>query len=442
MRQTSDTGALLASYAYDANGNQTSRPGQTLTWNPDNQLTGIGGESYQYDPAGRRISKTAGAATTSWLYNGADIQGEWNTASISGKPTAVTVQGGLDNPLMRLSGNTADPTAAASLYHQDGLGSVVGQTSASGPTEGLQRFDAWGNKTQSTGSVAQYGYTGREPDATGLVYYRARYYDSSSGRFVSRDPIGLNGGINLYAYVDGNPVNATDPTDEIALVDNLIGAGVNVAIGAGISYLSGQSYGWKQAGIDAAIGFATSGVAGLVAAAKFSKIGAAVKGIEGEAMALAKIESRGHIPTQQPTFTANGARARADYGALNPATGERYLVDAKNGPGASLSRNQEIVYPAVERGEAVARGARAKEAGFISGEQVGATRVEIMEFSQNGYRASDFYGNMLGLDVGYQLGTSANNAYSSQGLGTMTGGNTLAPYSGSQVVGFNPRGKK
>jgi RHS repeat-associated protein len=57
-----------------------------------------------------------------------------------------------------------------------------------------------------------YAFTGREwePEA-GLHYYRARYYDPRIGRFISEDPIGLRAGVNLYAYVLGNPVTAVDP---------------------------------------------------------------------------------------------------------------------------------------------------------------------------------------------------------------------------------------
>ena len=74
-----------------------------------------------------------------------------------------------------------------------------------------QRFDAWGRLEQAAGSVPTYGFTGREPDATGLIHYRARYYHPELGRFVSRDPLGLSAGINPYAYADGNPVLFNDP---------------------------------------------------------------------------------------------------------------------------------------------------------------------------------------------------------------------------------------
>lgn len=53
-------------------------------------------------------------------------------------------------------------------------------------------------------------FTGRENDGEGLLFYRTRYYSSARGRFLSRDPIGFGGGINLYAYVENNPVYWSD----------------------------------------------------------------------------------------------------------------------------------------------------------------------------------------------------------------------------------------
>lgn len=53
-------------------------------------------------------------------------------------------------------------------------------------------------------------YTSREIDGTGLMYYRARYYDPMLMRFVSSDPIGLEGGVNTYSFVEGNPLSFND----------------------------------------------------------------------------------------------------------------------------------------------------------------------------------------------------------------------------------------
>src|SRR5207244_2339696 len=57
-----------------------------------------------------------------------------------------------------------------------------------------------------------YQYTGRENDGTGVYFYRARYYNPASGRFISEDPIGFEGGLNFYAYVDDSPANGIVPT--------------------------------------------------------------------------------------------------------------------------------------------------------------------------------------------------------------------------------------
>ncbi len=71
------------------------------------------------------------------------------------------------------------------------------------------QYDAFG---ASAGyALTRYDYTGRERDqVTASLYYRARWYDPSQGRFLSEDPAGFQGGTNLYAYVLNNPISNTD----------------------------------------------------------------------------------------------------------------------------------------------------------------------------------------------------------------------------------------
>ncbi|WP_084084416.1 RHS repeat-associated core domain-containing protein [Cupriavidus sp. USMAA2-4] len=73
-------------------------------------------------------------------------------------------------------------------------------------------YEPYGAVTAS-GEVSgnAFQYTGRENDGAGLYYYRARYYHPGFGRFISEDPIGLAGGINLYGYVGGDTISRIDP---------------------------------------------------------------------------------------------------------------------------------------------------------------------------------------------------------------------------------------
>jgi RHS repeat-associated protein len=58
----------------------------------------------------------------------------------------------------------------------------------------------------------RYTFQGREIDwTTGLMYFRARWYNPETGRWLSKDPIRIAGGLNLYAFCDNNPVNFVDP---------------------------------------------------------------------------------------------------------------------------------------------------------------------------------------------------------------------------------------
>jgi RHS repeat-associated protein len=222
VRNGSLAGALLESYQYDHAGQMTRKTaGATVTdfgYDSFGRLASVSGPttaSFGYDHQGRRIRKTENGQSTHYRYLGDALWSEAATAG--GAPSAVYVQGGgTDRPLARLTGATNLPTATAAYYHQDGLGSVLALSNAAGTATGTQRFDAFGAKLGGSGTVPTYGYTGREPDATGLMYYRARYYDPGLGRFTQRDPIGLTGGINRYAYVGNDPVNFTDPEGLLA----------------------------------------------------------------------------------------------------------------------------------------------------------------------------------------------------------------------------------
>jgi RHS repeat-associated protein len=102
----------------------------------------------------------------------------------------------------------------------DRLGSVAALTDANGEPVAFMNYDSFGNPdprffpTSRSVDVGRYGYTGREFDVTlGLQYNRARYYDPSTERWISQDPIGFaSGDTDLYRYAGDNPTSYTDPT--------------------------------------------------------------------------------------------------------------------------------------------------------------------------------------------------------------------------------------
>ena len=114
---------------------------------------------------------------------------------------------GIDEPLA-LTG-----TGGTYFYHADGLGSITSLTDGSGQLAASYVYDSFGNLTASTGTITNpFQYTGREFDSeTGLYYYRARYYDPASGRFVSEDPVRFKGGMDFYRYVGNSPTDFIDP---------------------------------------------------------------------------------------------------------------------------------------------------------------------------------------------------------------------------------------
>ena len=104
--------------------------------------------------------------------------------------------------------------SASKFYKADGLGTTRALTSTSGTTTDTLSTDAFGNTVASSGtSPSPFGFVGgvgyQSDSDTGLMLLGHRYYDPSTGRFLSRDPI--QDGYNWYTYCNNDPVNAIDP---------------------------------------------------------------------------------------------------------------------------------------------------------------------------------------------------------------------------------------
>ncbi len=119
--------------------------------------------------------------------------------------------------------NSATINGSKGYYLYDGRGSVAGLTGNSGGSMITYRYDAYGNTTKSNNTLNNpYQYNAEYTDSsTGLQYLRARYYDSSQGRFTAKDtylgtilnPLSRN----LYTYVENNPLNYVDPSGHAPL---------------------------------------------------------------------------------------------------------------------------------------------------------------------------------------------------------------------------------
>ena len=113
----------------------------------------------------------------------------------------------VDEPLVSYDGAG---TSNRAWLIADQLGSVVASTNASAVATTINSYDEFGRPGAGNGGL--FGFTGQmNLAAAGLYHYRARAYDPALGRFLQADPILLGGGINLYAYVANDPVNAIDP---------------------------------------------------------------------------------------------------------------------------------------------------------------------------------------------------------------------------------------
>lgn len=162
-----------------------------------------------------RLYQTAGGSggTRRFAYDGQDLIAEYDGSNAM---LRRYVHGpGSDEPLVWYEGSG---TSDRRFLHSDERGSVIATSNSSGATLSTNAYDEYGiPKSTNTG---RFQYTGQTwlPEL-GMYHYKARIYSPTLGRFLQTDPIGYGDGMNLYAYVGGDPVNRRDPTGLCSLVD-------------------------------------------------------------------------------------------------------------------------------------------------------------------------------------------------------------------------------
>jgi RHS repeat-associated protein len=237
---------------YDGDGNLTDDGRWTYKYNAKNQLTSVSTSAaavaagapkvqygYVYDYLGRRTKKVDyvwNTGTGSYAANGVEERYEyngWNLAAVldAGKNVIRTFVWGLD-----LSGTDQGAGGVGGLLEvRSGTNSFLSVFDTNGNLHGLitpnsvtidsvpynvgdlvatYEYDTFGNTIRESGAYATYNpfqFSTKFSDyETGLIYYGLRYYSPSLGRFINRDPVEEDGGVNLYGFCENNSVNSYD----------------------------------------------------------------------------------------------------------------------------------------------------------------------------------------------------------------------------------------
>ena len=227
-------------YGYDAHGSMTSLPHLTLMqWDIHDRLAATATQAmstgtpettyYVYDAAGRRVRKVTerqnGTRATERIYvGGFEVYREY-----AGSGAAVTLERQTvqvmdrDQRLALVETRTqgTEPDVPAQLVRfqfGDHLGSAGLELDEQARIISYEEYYAYGSTSYQAGAIIgevalkRYRHIGVERDQeSGLGYHGARYYASWLGRWISCDPSGLAGGINLYCYSSSSPVTLFDP---------------------------------------------------------------------------------------------------------------------------------------------------------------------------------------------------------------------------------------
>jgi RHS repeat-associated protein len=225
------SGGSATTYAYNSLGERTgatdpadnttsfgyNQDGDLTSFSPASDLTSLSSSAYSYYGNGLLASETTGGNTNDFAWN--------TTGSL---PLMLTdgvyayIYGPSSTPIEQvdLATESALGAGADTFLVMDALGSVREQFDDSGNLLGSVSYDANGNAALTTGTISSsVGYTGAWTDsASGMIYLRARWYDSATAQFVSVDPA-LTSTLQAYEYAGDNPLNSNDPTGNGNLCD-------------------------------------------------------------------------------------------------------------------------------------------------------------------------------------------------------------------------------
>ncbi len=247
-------------FGYDAAGNRIQASGSVARFDPGNRLVGEGERIFRYDASGALVERSGPDGTWRFRYDGFErlvlaedgqgrriafgydplgrrlwkraSHGAWETLTrfhwageqlihetietvrIPGEAPAISTRDYLYWPqsytpfLLRQDGATF-------RYHTDTLGAPVRLTAVGGDVVWEADLAAFGGVRLLVNTVTQPlrlpGQYADDEFGIGLHYNRFRYFDPQSGRYISRDPIGVAGGLNLYLYAGNDPLHQADP---------------------------------------------------------------------------------------------------------------------------------------------------------------------------------------------------------------------------------------
>ena len=208
----------------DANGSITNLPGgmgvspMILAYDCEGNLSCVSNavsgavSLYWYDQHGRRIAKSESGLITLYIWDGMDIIA---TAHADGTIREYFTRGiGIAGDVGSLVAETrfSGGTATTTYLHSNWRGDVVMATDTSGNVVGEYAYTTFGEMLNQNGNfVPRFGFSSKEHDASGLVYYGFRYYSPVLCRWLNEDPLRESGGLNLYQFCFNNPVNRIDP---------------------------------------------------------------------------------------------------------------------------------------------------------------------------------------------------------------------------------------